>query len=180
MQNDLVKQWIDSNNLALESFKNIASSNVNAMDQMLKSFVNPTASAELTKGSINFVKELGEVYTDSANELFQNQLKLMSLHTTSEAFKDLGDIYVSSMTNLGQKQAELMRLYVETMAKYLDTLKGAKKIDDLINVQASMFSELQEKVKTNMVDTMGVFNSINSAMENWTKRSLDMIAASDS
>jgi hypothetical protein len=180
MQNDLVKQWTDSNKLALESFKNIANSNVNTIDQMLNSFVNPSAYAEMTKNSISLMKDFAEVYSDTSNDLLQNQLKLMNLNTTSEAFKDLGDIYVSSMTSLGQKQAELMRLYVETVAKYLETLKGAKKIDDLINVQASMFSELQEKVKTNMVDTMGVFNSINSAMDNWTQKSLDVIATADS
>ena len=179
MQNDLVKQWIDSNNLVMESFKNIASTNVNAMDQMFKSFVNPSASAELTKGSISLMKEWGEVYTETTNKLFQNQLQLVNLQTTSEAFKDLGDIYVSSMTNVGQKQAESMGLYVETMAKYLDTLKDAKKLEDLIKVQVSMFSELQEKVKTNIIDTMGVFNSLNSAIESWTQKSLEVIAAGD-
>ncbi len=122
MENALVKQWIESNKLAVESFKNIASSNVNAMDNMLTSFVNPSASAELTKGSISFTKELGEVYTDSVNELFQNQLKLVNLQTTSEAFEELGEIYVSSMTNLGKQQAELMNLYIETTAEYLESL----------------------------------------------------------
>jgi len=50
MQNELVKQWIDSNKLAIESFKNITATNVNAMDAMLTSFVNPSAFAELSKG----------------------------------------------------------------------------------------------------------------------------------
>ena len=173
MENALVKQWIESNKLAVESFKNIASSNVNAMDNMLTSFVNPSASAELTKGSISFTKELGEVYTDSVNELFQNQLKLVNLQTTSEAFEELGKIYVSSMTNLGQKQAELMNLYIETTAEYLEKLKGAKKVGDLVTVQISMFSDLNAKVKDNMIGTIGVFNSIYSAMEIWTQKSLD-------
>lgn len=177
MQNDLIKQWVESNKLAIESFKNIAATNVNAMDKMLTSFVSPSAFAELSKSYISLVKELGEVYTDSVNELFQSQLKLVNLQATSESFKDLGDIYVSSMTNLGQKQAELMRLYIETMTEYLEILKGAKKIDDLVNVQTSMFTQLQEKVKTNMLETMAVFNSINTAMENWTQKSLDAIAS---
>ncbi len=180
MQNDLIKQWSESNKLVIDSFKNIASANAEAMDKMLTSLVNSSASAELTKGSISFMKELGEVYTDSVNELFQTQLKFMNLHTTSDAFKELGDIYVSAMTQLGQKQAELMHLYIESMAKYLETLKGAKKIDDLVNVQANMFSELQEKAKTNMLETMGVFNSINSAMDIWTQKSLDAMAANGS
>ena len=179
MQNELVEQWIESNKLAIESFKNIASYNVNTMDKMLTSFVNISALAELSKGSISLMKELGGVYTDSVNELFQNQLKLVNLQATSEAFKNLGEIYVSSMTNLGQKQAELMNLYIETTAESLESLKGAKKLDDIVIVQSSMFSELQAKVKDNMIDTIGVFNSINSAIEIWTQKSLDAIAASD-
>ena len=179
MQNELVKQWIESNKLAIESFKNIASYNVNAMDKMLTSFVNLSALAELSKASISFTKELGEVYTDSINELFRNQLKLVDLQVTSEAFEELGDIYVDSMTNLGKKQAELIRLYIKTIADYLEDLKDAKKLDDLVNVQTSIFSELQEKGKTNMMETIGVFNSINNAMEVWTQKSLDAIAASD-
>ncbi len=180
MENALVKQWIESNKLAVESFKNIASTNVNAMDKMLTSFVNPSALAELTKASISFTKELGEVYTDSVNELFRNQLKLVNLQATSDSFEELGDIYVDSMTNLGKKQAELMRLYIKTIADYLEELKDAKKLDDLVNVQTNMFSELQEKGKTNMMETMGVFNSIYNAMEIWTQKSLDEIAASNS
>ena len=180
MQNELIKQWFESNKLAIESFKNIASYNVNTMDKMLTSFVNPSASAELTKGSISFTKELGEVYTDSVNELFRNQLKLVNLQVTSEAFKNLGEIYVSSMTNLGKQQAELMNLYIETTAEYLEKLKGAKKLGDLVTVQSSMFSDLQAKVKYNMIGTIGVFNSIYNAMEIWTQKSLDEIAASNS
>jgi hypothetical protein len=180
MQNELVKQWIDSNKLAIESFKNITSTNVNAMDAMLTSFVNPSAFAELSKSYLSLTKELGEVYTDSINELFQSQLKLVNLQATSDSFKDLGEIYVSSMTSLGLKQAELMRLYLETTAKYLDILKGAQKVDDLFNVQTSIFSELQEKLQENMLETMGVFNSINTALDNWTQKSLDAFASDES
>jgi hypothetical protein len=180
MQNDLIKQWIDLNKLAIESFKEIASTNVNAVDKILTSFVNPSASAELTKGSISVIQDLGEVYADSVNELFQNQLKLVNLQATSDSFKDLGDIYVSSITNLGQKQAELMSLYIETIANYLEQLKGAKKPDDFVNLQSSMLSKFLERWKNNMVETMGVFNSINGAMEVWTQKSLDAVASDDS
>ena len=180
MQNELVKQWIDSNKLAIESFKNITATNVNAMDAMLTSFVNPSAFAELSKGYLSLTKELGEVYTDSINELFQSQLKLVNLQATSESFKDLGEIYVSSMTNIGLKQAELMSLYLETTAKYLEILKGAQKVDDLFNIQTSIFSELQEKLQENMLETMGVLNSINTALDNWTQKSLDAFASDQS
>lgn len=180
MQNELVKQWIDSNKLAIESFKNITATNVNAMDAMLTGFVNPSAFAELSKGYLSLTKELGGVYTDSINELFKSQLKLLNLQATSESFKDLGEIYVSSMTNIGLKQAELMSLYLETTAKYLEILKGAQKVDDLFNVQTSIFSELQEKLQENMLETMGVFNSINTALDNWTQKSLDAFASDES
>lgn len=179
MQNDLIKQWIETNKLAIDSFKEIASTNVNAVDKILTSFVNPSASAELTKSSISAVEDLSEVYTDSVNELFQNQLKLVNLQATSDSVKNLGDIYVSSISNLGQKQAELMSLYIETTANYLESLKGAKKLDDVINVQSSTLSEFLEKWKTNMVETMGVFNSISSAMEVWTQKSLDAVASDE-
>lgn len=180
MQNDFTKQWVELNELAIASFRDMATNNIQAMEQMLTSFVNPGSLAEVTKSSIGILKELGEVYSDSVNQLFKTQLKLVNLHTTSEMSKELGDIYVSSMTNLGKKQAELMHLYIDTMANYLETLKDAKKPDDLIIVQASMFTELQEKVKTNMIETMGVFNTINSAMEIWTQNSLDKMANGDS
>lgn len=179
MNNDLIEQWNQSNKLIIDSFKSIASANVSTMDKMLTSFVNPSASAEMTKSYISFTKELGEVYTDSINDMFQNQLKLINFQTTSESFGNLGNIYVDSMTNLGKQQAELMRLYIDTMAKYMETVKDAKKPEDLVNIQMSMFSELQEKVKNNMTATMGIFNSINSAMEIWTQKSLDSITDSD-
>lgn len=179
MQNDLIKQWIDLNKLAIESFKEVASTNVQTVDKMLTTFVNPSGMAELTKGYISVAEDLKAVYSDSVNELFQNQLKLMNLQTTADSFKNLSDIYVSSITNLGQKQAELMNLYVETLANSLETLKDAKKPDDLVIVQSNMLSELLAKWKTNMEETIGVLNSINSAMEIWTRKSLDAVASDD-
>mgnify|MGYP006271789957 CR=1 FL=1 len=179
MQTDLIKQWIEFNKLAIDSFKKIATNNVMTTNQMLTSAVDPSALAELTKSSITLFKDLGKVYTDSVNEVFRTQLKLVNLQATSEAYKHLGEIYLSSMQQLGEQQGKLMQLYIETMANYLDELKDSKKVEDLATVQANVLAKLQDKVKDNMIDTMSVLNSLNSAMEVWTKKSLDAIAESN-
>ena len=110
MENNLVKQWIDLNTAILDSFKGLVATNTSTGEQMLANIANPSAYAELSQSSIKLVKEVGQVYTDSINELFQAQLKLVNLQTTSENIKGFRDIYVSSMTQLGEKQAELLGL----------------------------------------------------------------------
>ena len=175
VQTDLIKQWIEFNKLAIDSFKKIASTNVMATNQMLTSAVEPTALTELTKSSITLFKDLGKVYTDSVNEVFRTQLRLVNLQATSEAYRQLGKIYLSSMQHLGEQQGKLMQLYIETMANYLEELKNTKKVEDISTVQNNVLAKLQDKVKDNMIDTMTVLNSMNSAMEDWTKKSLDAI-----
>ena len=175
-QSDLVKQWIEFNKLAIESFKTIATNNVMTTNQMLTSAVDSSALAELTKSSISLFKDLGKVYTDGVNEVFRTQLKVMNLQTTSEATKELGKIYVSSMQQLGDQQGKLIQLYIETMANYLEQVGQTKTADQIGTVEISLLTQLQDKVKANMLDTMGVLNSMNTAMEVWTKKSLNAIA----
>jgi|JI7StandDraft_1071085.scaffolds.fasta_scaffold01640_10 Phasin protein len=176
MQNEFIKPWIELNKLAIDSFKKIASNNVTTTNQMLTSFVDPSGAAELTQSYIALFKDIGQVYTDSVNDLFRTQVEVMNLQTTSETYKNFWDIYLSSMKDLGQKQAELMQLYVDTTSSYWNKLNDAKKVDDLGNVSSAVLTEFQDKAKKNMEDTLGVLNALSQGMDVWTTKSLDAIA----
>lgn len=180
MENDFNSKIVESTKASLESFKTsieeIAAANVAAIGKLQKNVVNPGASAELSKMFIDFTKGMGELFTNSTNQIFQEQLKLINLQTLSGSFKALAEIYTNTMNSLGQKQGELLNIYTENIAKYLDSLNDAKKIDDVAAIQNSIFTDLQEKAKKNMTDTMGVLNSFNSAMDIWTQKSLDSMS----
>ncbi len=55
MSNELTKEFVKINELAVESFTNLAASNVEAVNNTLTTFVvNPAAIATATKSSIRY------------------------------------------------------------------------------------------------------------------------------
>ncbi len=174
-QNQFIQQWIEFNKLAVDTFKKVATNNVSNTNKALASVVDPSGAAELTQSYISLFKDLGQVYTDSINDVFRTQVELMNLQTTSEAYKNFWDIYLSSMKDLGQKQAELMQCYVDTVGDYWGKLNDAKKVDDLGNIPNAVLTDFQKKAAKNMEDTLGVLNALNQGIDVWTTKSLDAI-----
>lgn len=174
-QNPFIQQWIEFNKLAIDSFKKVANANVEATNQALTSVIDPSGAAELTQSYIALFKDIGQVYTDSINNIFRTQVEVMNLQTTSEAYQNFWDIYLSSMKDLGEKQVELMQLYINATSSYLNQVNNAKKVEDLGAVQTSVLTEFQDNAKKNMEATLGVLNALNQGIEVWTTKSLNAI-----
>jgi hypothetical protein len=172
-QNPFIQQWIEFNKLAIDSFKQVANANVEGTNQALTSVIDPSGAAELTQSYITLFKDLGQVYTDSINNIFRTQVEVMNLQTTSEAYQNFWDIYFSSMKDLGEKQVELMQLYINATSSYLNQVNNAKKVEDLGSVQTSVLTEFQDNAKKNMEATLGVLNALNQGIEVWTTKSLN-------
>jgi hypothetical protein len=179
MGNDMIEKWVDSSKSSIETFKNVIKSNMDSANNMMQKFlVNPASLAELTKASMSFTKELNELYSSTTVNLIKNQLNMANVQISQASFKEFGEIYGQAITSLVQKQKEMMNIYLENSVHYFDTLKKANNAEEFISVQSNAISELQEKVKKNMTETMMVFTQINTAMKIWVEKTLDELASS--
>ena len=68
------------------------------------------------------------------------------------------------------------REFVEAWAKYLESLKQAKSVEDAIAAQAHFFSDTHEKLKTNSLETLQTLGSVRIALTAWTEKTIDNAA----
>lgn len=95
------------------------------------------------------------------------------------SIRELGGIQTSAGTALAKTQADILSLYTDTTAQYLDLLKQAKGIEDLIATQAHLLTAVQDKLKTYSLDCLQIAGSVKVAMSAWAEKALDTAAAQD-
>jgi hypothetical protein len=182
MQNPFIQQWIDFNKLAIDSFKKVATNNVDATNQTLKSVAPSSGTAELTLSYVTLFKDVAQVYTDSVNSVFRTQLELMCLETTSNAYQKFWKTYLTSMTDLGKNQVELMKLCVDAASYYGTKLNDTITVDEVATLPNAVLEDLKlkDKLAKNMEETLGIVNGLNRAIDISTKEYLNAIAAEGS
>ena len=75
------------------------------------------------------------------------------LDGVAASLRELGGIQTSPCTALAKTQAGILSLYTDTTAQYLDFLKQAKSVEDLIATQAHVATGVQDKLKTYSLDS---------------------------
>ncbi|HLC16111.1 MAG TPA: phasin family protein [Thermodesulfovibrionia bacterium] len=177
MQNDLLKQWTDSTQTAIASFKKLTDENMATLDSWMQGFWRIQDFAEFTKSSMKSAKDVEKINTSSLNTFLQQQLGKLNVKASATAMKDLGSIISDSMNRLMENQMKLLNGYMESSAQHMETLKQAKSVNDVISVQMNLFSEFQGKIKDNMIHLMLILEGIKTAVVYWIERSVDNMAA---
>lgn len=178
MQEDAVKQWSNLTKAALDSFKQMYETNVATTNSLLSTQFNLNSWAELMKYSMASAKELQEMNTNIVNDILKNQLQHVNLKASASAVKEFGEIGSNAMGELMRQQTDLINEYMEKTAEHLESVKDAKNAEEVVNAQARLFAELQEKMKASTVSTMGLLGQVKTAMSTWTEKNIETLSES--
>jgi len=168
MANDLLKQWMELTQSSMDSFKELTENNTNALKGMLGQSSNAGFS-EMTKASMEMMKQFNEMYTTTLNNVFQHQFNSLD----AEAIKSLNEINMRTMNDFMQKHMELVNAYVDISNKQVEALKQANDLKDVINVHVTMYTEVHENLKDKSAELFKLSDTFKSALSDWTEKNFE-------
>ena len=164
MQETLFKQWQDLNQISLDWYRDTSESQAAAINDWMGLQSNPGAWAKLAKSSLESFRSWSDLGESKVSDLWQAQIGKLDLDGVAASLRELGGIQTSACTALAKTQAGILSLYTDTTAQYLDLLKQAKSVEDLIATQAHIATGVQDKLKTYSLDCLQIAGSVKSAL----------------
>jgi hypothetical protein len=177
MQISLVKQWTDTIQTSIDSFKKFTDGNLEATNKVTDNLLKMKDFAELGKALMNTSTDLRKIDESTLNRLIHIQLGMINLKASATAIKDLSTITTDSMNRLMKSQTDMLNAYMEHVSTYLETLKRSRSTTDITTAQMHMFTEIQQKMKDNAVETMLLLEGVRAAMNALTEKTLDNMTA---
>lgn len=179
MQETLFKQWQDLNQISLDWYRDTSESQAAAINDWMGLQSDPGAWAKFAKSSLESFRSWSDLGESKFSDLWQAQIGKLDLDGMAASIRELGGIQTSACTALSKTQAGILSLYTDTTAQYLDLLKQAKSVEDLIATQANIATGVQDKLKTYSLDCLQIAGSVKAAMSVWAEKALDTAAAQD-
>ena len=179
MQETLLKQWQDLNQISLDWYRDTSESQVAAINDWMGLQSDPGAWAKFAKSSLESFRSWSDLAESKVSDLWQAQIGKLDLDGAAASIRELGGIQTSACTALVKTQAGILNLYTDTTAQYLEFLKQAKSVEDLIATQAHIATGVQDKLKTYSLDCLQIAGSVKAAMSAWAEKALDTAAAQD-
>ena len=176
MQRALFKPWYDLNQFSLGLYKESSQSQTAVLNDLIKIQWGPASWAKLAQASMGSFRAWSEANESTFNRVWQTQLSKLDLGDSAAALRELNEITMSFVTTLLQNQVNGINLFAEAWAKYLESLKQAKSVEDAIAAQAHFFSDTHEKLKTNSLETLQTLGSVKAALTAWTEKTIDNAA----
>jgi hypothetical protein len=149
MQETLFKQWQDLNQISLDWYRDTSEPQTAAINDWMGLQSDPGAWAQFAKSSLESFRSLSDLGESKLSDLWQAQIGKLDLDGVAASIRELGGIQTSACTAFFKTQAGIMRLYTDTTAQYLDLLRQAKGVEDLIATQAHLLTGVQDKLKSN-------------------------------
>lgn len=116
-----------------------------------------------------------EELLDMQNDLIQQWTELNK--AAMQAIKELGEINTAAMTKLTQRQMDMVGIYMEGSAKQMEMLSQTKSVQDMVTVQARLFTELNEKLMENARQTVQVLMDVKTDLSSWVEKNMEAAAA---
>ncbi len=179
MQQTLLKQWQDLTQYSVAFYKGNSESQAAAINNLIKMQWDSANWAGFAKSSLDSFNALSKINESTLNSLWQTQLASSDLNGLAAALRELNEINASTVTTLVQNQINVVSLFMEAAAKHLESLKQAQGIEEIIAAQAHLFTEIQEKLKTNSLETLQTLGSVRAALTAWAEKAIDNAAASE-
>jgi hypothetical protein len=179
MQETLLKQWQDLNQISLDWYRDTSESQAAAINDWMGLQSAPGAWAKLAKSSLESFRSWSELGESRFSELWQAQIGKLDLEGLAASIRELGGIQTNACMALFKTQAGILSLYTDTTAQYLDLLKQAKSVEDLIATQAHLLTGVQDKLKTYSLDCLQIAGSVKSALAAWAEKAVDTATAED-
>jgi len=174
---DMMKQWMDVSKSITESMQEMTKANTTKMNEMMQYSVGTRQFAEFMQGMMDAGKTIQDNSQAATQKMLQSLLGNVDLQANSTALKELGEINSSVVTRMVQTQMDMMNTYIEATTEHMEKVKAAKSADDLMTAQMQLFTELQEKMKSNTMNSLTIMNETKSAMQGWTEKTLEKVAA---
>jgi hypothetical protein len=179
MQETLFKQWQNLNQISLDWYRDTSESQAAAINDWMGLQSDPGAWAKFAKSSLEFFRSWSDLGESKFSDLWQAQIGKLDLDGVAASIRELGGIQTSACTALFKTQAGILSLYTDTTAQYLDLLKQAKGVEDLIATQAHIATGVPDKLKSYSLDCLQIAGSVKAAMSAWAEKALDTAAAED-
>jgi hypothetical protein len=179
MQETLFKQWQNLNQISLDWYRDTSESQAAAINDWMGLQSDPGAWAKFAKSSLEFFRSWSDLGESKFSDLWQAQIGKLDLDGVAASIRELGGIQTSAYTELAKTQTGIMSLYTDTTAQYLDLLKQARSVEDLIATQAHIATGVQDKLKSYSLDGLQIAGSVKAAMSAWAEKALDTAAAED-
>jgi len=109
------------------------------------------------------------------NELIQQWSELNK--AAMQAIKELGEINTTAMTKLTQRQMDMVSIYMEGSAKQMEVLSQAKGVQDVVAIQARLFTELNERLMENARQTVQVLMDVKADLSGWVEKNMETAAS---
>jgi hypothetical protein len=178
MQNELIKQWVETTKSSvLDVFNRIVETNNEAIRNLNQNLWNVKDFAGLTKTALDSTREIKKLADSYINRTFRDQMGILNLSSSVGAIKDLKDMLTDVMRRLTENQKELVDIYMDSLVSYLDVCGNANSVSETIAPQAQIFSDMQKKLQDHTLQMMTLFESLNIAMSDWVEKSVNRISA---
>jgi hypothetical protein len=175
MQEILFKQWQNLNQISLDWYRDTSESQAAAIND----WMGLQSWAKFAKSSLESFRSWSDLGESKISDLWQAQIGKLDLDGVAASIRELGGIQTSAYTELAKTQTGIMSLYTDTTAQYLDLLKQAKSVEDLIATQAHIATGVQDKLKSYSLDGLQIAGSVKAAMSAWAEKALASAAAED-
>jgi hypothetical protein len=179
MQETLFKQWQDLNQISLDWYRDTSESQAAAINDWMGLPSDPGAWAKFAKFSLESFRSWSDLGESKVSDLWQAQIGKLDLDGVAALLREFGGIQTSACTALVKTQAGILSLYTDTTAQYLNFLKQAKSVEDLIAAQAHIATGVQDKLKTYSLDCLQIAGSVKTAVTAWAEKAVDTAAAQD-
>lgn len=176
IQEAYIKQWKDFSQAALALYKDSSEAQTGAIRDLDAQY-DSAAWAKLARLYLDSSKGILEINQSAANTVWLAQLGKLDSSSGIDSLTELTQIYTSTMTTLIQSQMSSVTAMVEETRKYLQSVKQAQGMEEMLAAPAHFFTAMQEKQKNAALGTMATLGSVQTALTAFVERTIDNAAA---
>ena len=177
MQETLFKQWQDLNQISLDWYRDTSESQASCIIDCMVLHPAPRPLGQARQILAGVLQVLVHLVNPRSATCGRHR-SANCIPRRGRFAREPGGIQTSPCTALAKPRPHLS-LYTDTTAQYLDFLKQAKGVEDLIATQAHIATGVQDKLKTYSLDCLQIAGSVKAAMCAWGEKALDTAAAQD-
>jgi hypothetical protein len=178
LNNDLIKQWTEMNQSAMDALKYIGSANIDTITTLMDNQFSSKQAASLMQAALASLKDTRELNTNAFSSLMQQQLSMIDLNGAAESMKALTELSHATMQKFVEQQTTLSTFYMESSARYMEELKRARTPEDVLGAQMELFNEIQNKMKDNAMLTLETLEALKTGMRAWAEKSIEITMSS--
>lgn len=172
----IIEQWEQATESSLAALGQFAEYSADEAGQMTGTMFNMQYFARIGKTYLHANNELNKIGTSCMNNMVRNSLSLMDLHKPAEAVRELEQIRSDAAARILENQTKFIQIFMDSGIDCLETLKKSRGVNDLLTTQVHMLTEIQEKAKENMFESIALSEGAANAMKGWMEKTMNSLS----